>query len=241
MLEDKMAVSSSKAQIANASFYIVNLHSLTLRQWHNRWGGARGCRGQSSPWNFCWPTGKRGARKKGKMERKRRKIWKGRGGKLKMSSRSFFKLFFCFVLFVCFFFAFHFLKHWNLFGVNQNRKFLPGKNREKWFCPFWKIFLSRHCSEAAASSRSESWLALVPATWLYTCLSMSLSQCALYSYTDVLRWLNLILCQLYCTEEGKQTLYNRCSLKTLNLQTTHSSEQECNQWRTCRLETQKMS
>ena len=40
-------------------------------------------RGQSSPWHFshgnlCRPTGKRGARKKGKIVRKRRKIWKGK-------------------------------------------------------------------------------------------------------------------------------------------------------------------
>ena len=59
------------------------------QQWCNRWG-----RGQSSPLTFF--TGKflltyweKGARKKGKMERKRRKIWKGGGGKLKTEGKRY--------------------------------------------------------------------------------------------------------------------------------------------------------
>ena len=74
-------------------------------------GGGGGQQGGSVPWlfsqgNFCRPTGKKQARKKEKMERKGRKIWKGRGGKLKLE-------------------GFTFLKHWNLFGSTKG--FLSGK------------------------------------------------------------------------------------------------------------------
>ena len=71
--------------------------------------------------NFCWPTGKREARKKGKMEQKRRKIKKGKGkmggGKVTKWGEDLF------------FFAFHFKKPMIFWG-----DFLPGKSisrREK--------------------------------------------------------------------------------------------------------------
>ena len=103
-------------------------------------GGGAECPWHFSPGNFCWPTGKKGARKKRKTERKKenlnRKRWKienGRGKGMNMSRRLFF-------------FACHFL-----FGVYQNGQFLPGKSYftgklpgENWLCPLWKIFLLRH-------------------------------------------------------------------------------------------------
>ena len=131
--------------------------------------GGGGAGGRVLPWhfspgNFCRPTRKRGARKKRKMERKRRKIWKGRGGKLKMEGERvwkweifyflFFLIFlFYFYLLLLFFFFVTFWNHWNLFGVYQNGRFLlgksifyAGKNQEKWLCPLWKIFLFIHQS-----------------------------------------------------------------------------------------------
>ena len=73
------------------------------------------------------------------MEKKRKKIENGDGGKLPT-------IFFFFFFF--FFFAFHFQNHWNLFWVYQNGNFLPEKNisrreknQENWLCPLWKIFL----------------------------------------------------------------------------------------------------
>ena len=91
--------------------------------------GVTGGREQSAPWhfspgNFCWSTGKKGARKKGKMEMKRRenlkgKRWKIENGREKgyeneqrtiyfLSFFSFLSFFFLFFFF--FFFACHFLK-----------------------------------------------------------------------------------------------------------------------------------
>ena len=89
--------------------------------------------------NFCWPTRKRGVRKKGKMGRKR-KIWKGRGGKLKMEwkngrgkvwrrAEDFF-----------FFFACHFLKP---------LKFV-------WGLPKWTIFTKKkHISRREKFGKSD--------------------------------------------------------------------------------------
>ena len=85
-------------------------------------GGGAGCPPDIFHWEFFADLlGKRGARKRWKMEKKRRKIWKGRGGKLKMEGkkstneqRTFF----------FFFFFFFFVTFW----VYQNGQFLPGKS-----------------------------------------------------------------------------------------------------------------
>ena len=85
------------------------------------------------PGNFCWPTGKRQASKKGKMEQKGRKSekgkvenWKWKEERLQNEERTFF--------------------------FYQDGNFLPGKsisrrgkNQEKWLCPLWKIFLLHPC------------------------------------------------------------------------------------------------
>ena len=96
-----------------------------------------------SPRNFCWPTGKKGARKKvkkGKMGRTRSKSWQGRGVKLKMEGEKVWKqadyLFF-------FFFACHFLKSLKfvLFRVPKwtillgKIIFYARKNQKNWLCP----------------------------------------------------------------------------------------------------------
>ena len=101
--------------------------------------------------NFCWPTGKKGARKKGKkgvrkwkgggkeakLEREEVENWKCKGIGMKMSrSPPFF--FFCLSLFettqIC-------------SGSTKMDKFARKnhishreKNQENWLCPLWKIF-----------------------------------------------------------------------------------------------------
>ena len=91
-----------------------------------------------SPGNFCWPTGKVVSKKKGKMEKKRRKIVKGRweiknerGGRSMKMSRGLF-----------FFFALHFLKP---------LKFV-------WGVPKWKISTGKKhisCREKHISRREK--------------------------------------------------------------------------------------
>ena len=105
--------------------------------------------------NFCWPTVKKGARKKGKkgvrkwkgggkeakFEREEVENWKCKGIGMKMS-RSPPPFFFFFFLLVTFW------NHSNLFGVYQNGQicreksyFTPGKKIGKTdFAPLWKIF-----------------------------------------------------------------------------------------------------
>ena len=84
-----------------------------------------------SPGNFCWSTGKRGARRKGKMERKEGKFereqvenWKWKGNNYENEQMTFF--FFFFFFFFCF----------SLFETNENLflglpkwTFLLGKSR----------------------------------------------------------------------------------------------------------------
>ena len=125
------------------------------KQWHNRGGRVPPRLG-----NFCWPTRKKEARKKwrrGKMDKKRRKIVKGKVENWKWKEEkdpkwgedlfySPFFLFFCFLFFV--FFAFHFSK-WLKFVLSvpkwkfstSKKHFTPGKNQEKWLCPLRRIFL----------------------------------------------------------------------------------------------------
>ena len=70
-------------------------------------GGGKSSPGHFSTGYFCWPTGKREARKKGEMEKKRRTI-----EKKKKKMRGPFCFLFCFVLFFLFvfFFCFSLLK-----------------------------------------------------------------------------------------------------------------------------------
>ena len=118
-----------------------NYVSILLQQWRDSRGqGGRVPPCHFSPGNFCWPTTKREARKKGKMEKKRKKNqkkgkWKienGRGKSDKMRRRPWGPFFFPSSSF--FFFLLTFQNHWNLFWVYQNGYFLHGKSisrREK--------------------------------------------------------------------------------------------------------------
>ena len=88
--------------------------------------------------NFCWPTGKREGRKKGKMEKKRRKIERGKAEKRKVTKwrmrRDFFKIFFfCFSLFKTTEICFGFTK----MGIfYRGKAFHAGKNfRKNYFAP----------------------------------------------------------------------------------------------------------
>ena len=112
--------------------------------------GAECCSWHFSLGNFCWPTGKRGVRK---MERKRRKIWKGRwkieNGREKSMKMSRGLWFFFFFFFLCFC---HFLKPlkfvWGLpkWTIFTRKKHISCQEKigKKWLCPLWKIFLLRH-------------------------------------------------------------------------------------------------
>ena len=121
--------------------------------------GSRGHRDRVPPWhfspeNFCWPTWKRGVRKKGKMERKRmkiskgrRKIWKGRcgnwNGKRKREEKKYENeaedFFFLLSLFETTKICLGCTKMVNFYW--EKAYFTPGKNQEKWLCPFCKILL----------------------------------------------------------------------------------------------------
>ena len=139
----------------------VGWHTLPdlYHQWRNRGRGKWG--GGQTALKFSWgnnslPTGKRGAKKEGKMERKRRKIWKWWGGKLKMEGEKLWKwaedlfFLFCFVLFC--FVACHFLKPLKIVWSLQNGQFLQGKSiyhagkkSGKVTLSLWKIFLLCQC------------------------------------------------------------------------------------------------
>ena len=103
---------------------------------------------------FADVSGKNREGKKGKgvqIDKKRRKMVKGRlkiGKGSRKSSKKIWRLFFFFFLF--FFLPFTFENDRNLFWVYQNGKFstgkkhfTPGKNQEKWLCPLRKICLLR--------------------------------------------------------------------------------------------------
>ena len=110
-----------------------------------RGGGGGGMAGGQSaphprdfrPGNFCWPTGKKEARKKGrgvKTEKKRREIVKGKVEKLQNEERT--------PPFFFFFFASHFSKPLKFVLGLPKWNFLPGKsishlekNQETWLCP----------------------------------------------------------------------------------------------------------
>ena len=120
-------------------------------QWrNNRGGGGAGRRvppWHFSPGKFCWHTGKREARKKGRLEKKRRKkIGKGKEENLQNEEKT--KTFFFFFLI-----AFHFSKTTEIcFGsskmgiFNREKAFHAGKKSGKTNLPLWKIFLLRPCS-----------------------------------------------------------------------------------------------
>ena len=138
------------------------------QQWGNSRGAGAGSRGQSAPQhflsgNFCGPTGKRGARKKGKMEKKKKENWKREGGKLKMEGgkvqnkeRTFYFYLFIY-LFFFFFSLFTFQNHWNLFWVYQmgifyqEKAFQAGKK-------IWKNYIapSEKYSSYASVGRVET-------------------------------------------------------------------------------------
>ena len=116
-------------------------------QWCNRCGVGLAEFPPPPPWhfwpgNFCWSTGNRETRKKGKMEKKKRKIKKGReGGKLENGRRKTYQmrkgLFF-------FFFSkpLKFVLGVPKWEFSTRKKFFYGgkKNQEKWLCPPLKIF-----------------------------------------------------------------------------------------------------
>ena len=113
--------------------------------------GVTGGGGQSAPrdfWlgNFCWLTGKREARKKGRMEQKRRKIkkgkvenWKWKEEKLLNEERTFFFFFFFFKFIYLFFSLFKTSEI--CFGSTkmgifyQEKAFHAGKNIRKMIFP----------------------------------------------------------------------------------------------------------
>ena len=136
------------------------MHHFEINNYNFQWRNRRGWGGQSAPrdfWpvNFCWPTGKKEGRKKGKeveIEKKRRKIlngkvenWKWKVEKLqneqnedKMMRGPFF-----------FFFAFRFSKPLKFVLGLPKWKFSTGKKtfhagkkiRKNDFAPLRKIFL----------------------------------------------------------------------------------------------------
>ena len=87
-------------------------------QWHNRQGqSAPPPRPNFWPGNFCWPTGKKEARKKMEKGGKWRRKENGRREKLKNEERTFF----------FFFFAFHFSKRLKFVLGLPKWKFSTGK------------------------------------------------------------------------------------------------------------------
>ena len=130
-----------------ALILLLNIHYLPVlvtcssMQWRNTGGGGGGQSAPRhfSPENFCWPTGKREARKKGKIERKKGKSTKGRW-KIEKGTRKSYQMrrrhFF--------FFSFTLFKTTEMCFGSTNGNFLPGKKiQEKWLCSLWKIFLLR--------------------------------------------------------------------------------------------------
>ena len=115
-----------------------------VRAHHAHGSGVTG-RGQSAPWHFslgifCWPTGKRQTRKKGKIERWRGKkgIWKGRVTNWKWREKWWKWAEDLFFFLVTFFLLVFFWNHWNVFGVYPTGKkhiLRWEENQEKWFCP----------------------------------------------------------------------------------------------------------
>ena len=127
------------------------------KQWHNRGGGRVPPR---DFWlgNFCWPTRKKKARKKGKRGKnweEKKENCKREGEKLKVEGGKVRKwgedpFFFCFS---------HF-KTTNLFWVYQNGNFLPGKsisrreNRKNDFTPSKKFSFYTSANKNSASLAS---------------------------------------------------------------------------------------
>ena len=138
---------------------------LRYQHWRNRRG--EGGRGAECPLTvftgkFCWPTGKKGARKngkKGKIRRKRRKNWKARGGKLKMEEEKVWKwavdlfFFFFFSLFKPLKFVWA-LPKWTI--LSGKIIFQAGKNRETTLAPLKSIPLKPLCSSVKKQTVHES-------------------------------------------------------------------------------------
>ena len=130
--------------------------------------GVTGGGGGTCPWYFlpgifCWPNGEE------KKENLKGKRWKMEGKITKMGAEdlyffTYLYLFFCFCfvfcflfcLFVFFFLFCHFLKplklcwgqpRWTIFS-REKAYFRLVKNRQKWLCSLWKIFLLRHWTQA---------------------------------------------------------------------------------------------
>ena len=101
------------------------LSCLWLRQWRNRQGAQCPPPRDFWPGNFCWPTGEREVRKKGKMEQKIRKIKKGRW-KIENGRRSYKTRRGPFFYFILFYFSL-FKKTEICFGSTKMGVFYQGK------------------------------------------------------------------------------------------------------------------
>ena len=122
--------------------------SRLVDQWHNRQGAE--CPPDLWPGNFCWPTGEKREKGKGwKMEKKRRKIVKGKVERRSKKMRRWEER----ISFFFFFFSFHFSKppkfvlglpKWKIFY--QEKAFhAREKIRKNYFTPSGKFFLLRPC------------------------------------------------------------------------------------------------
>ena len=102
----------------------VEIIGESLGQWRNR---EAECPSRDLwPGSLYWPSRKREARKKWE---KKRKIEKGNGeiGNVRRKSYKLRRGPIFFFFFFFFFLLFTFKNHWNLFKINQNGSFLPGK------------------------------------------------------------------------------------------------------------------
>ena len=129
-------------------------------QWRNRWG-----EGAEFPQTFFtenflltyrekWAKEERknGERKEGKFEREEVKRWKNLKWKGKRYEKWVEDFFFFFFLLACFSLSLFETTKICLGSTKmvsfyrQISYFTPGKNRENWLCPLWKIFLLRPCA-----------------------------------------------------------------------------------------------
>ena len=130
---------------------------ITVNQWRNMRGGRVPPR-DFCPGNFCWRTGKKEARKKGKRgENWEEKVenWKWKQKNVRKRGEDLFFFFFFF------FFCFSLLKTTKIcFGSTKmgifyrEKAFHAGKNnQEKWLCPLRKICLLRPCRQLLVNLR----------------------------------------------------------------------------------------
>ena len=137
--------------VSNCYTFVVGLHMLYsgVRAGGGGWvGGVAKGTWYFSPGNFWCSTRKREARKKVEMEKKRRKIkkgkvenWKWKEEIYKNKERTFFFFFFffsCFSLFKMIDICFGYTKI-GIFYLEKVFHTYREQNQEKWLCSLWKI------------------------------------------------------------------------------------------------------